>query len=266
MDYLYAAILGLVEGLTEYVPVSSTGHLILASHWLGFERAVGVEAADCFLIFIQLGAVLAVVLAYPRRFVALTHWRQNQGFSGLRGLGLLALTTVPAALVGLALRKPIKAWLFNPTGVAMALAAGGLWILAVEWYRPKPRKEGLDALGWGQALAVGLYQCLSLWPGMSRSAATILGGMLSGMDRRTATEYSFFAAAAVLPAAGLFDLYKSLPYLNAGHIPLFATGTLVAFLSGWMAVKLLVRFVGQHTLAGFAWYRLILAAVVFRFW
>jgi undecaprenyl-diphosphatase len=268
MEHLLAAILGLVEGLTEFIPVSSTGHLILADHLLGFQKLVdsdpkvAKEIADAFEVFIQLGAVLAVVLAYPRRFTGLLRLRENQGFSGLRGIGLLVLTTLPAAVVGLTFRHFIKDHLFNSTGVATSLLVGGLWILIVERLRLVPRREGLDAITWRDALHVGLFQCLALWPGMSRSAATILGGMIGGLERRTATEYSFFAAVAVIPAAGLFELYKALPYLRAAHVLVFVIGTLVSFVSAWAAVQFLIRYVSQHTLSAFGWYRLVLAALV----
>lgn len=262
MENLYAVIMGLVEGLTEFVPISSTGHLILAGRWLGFEQHVGEEVAKAFEVFIQLGAVLAVVVAYPGRFAGLLRLRDSRGFSGLRGIGLLVLTTLPAALLGLAAHKFIKQRLFHPVTVAVGLFAGGVWILAVEWVRPRARKEGLDAVAWNDALAVGLFQCLSLWPGVSRAAATILGGMMSGLDRKTATEYSFFAAAVVIPAAALFDLYKALPHLSADHVPLFAIGTMVSFAAGWAAVKFLIRFLSRHTLTAFGWYRLVVALLV----
>ena len=262
MENLYAIILGVVEGLTEFVPISSTGHLILASHLLGFEKQEGKVVADAFMVFIQLGAVLAVVIAYPGRFAGLLRLADNRGFAGLRGIGLLMVTTLPAALVGLAAHGFIKHKLFNPLTVAIGLFAGGLWIVAVEFLRPRPRKEGLDAIGWKDALVVGLFQCLSLWPGMSRSASTILGGMMGGLDRRTATEYSFFAAVAVIPAAGVFDVCKTLPHLSASHVPLFALGTLVSFVFGWIAVKWLIRYLSRHTLTAFGWYRMIVAIVV----
>jgi undecaprenyl-diphosphatase len=262
MQYWLAAVMGLVEGLTEFVPISSTGHLILADQLLGFDRVIGPEIAKAFEVFIQLGAVLAVVVAYPQRFADLLRLRENRGFSGLRGLSLLVLTTIPAAVVGLALHHFIKERLFNPRMVAGSLFVGGLWILAVEALRFQPRKEGLDSVTWREALAVGLFQCFALWPGMSRSAATILGGMMTGLERRTATEYSFFAAVVVIPAAGAFDLYKVLPLLHAAHLPVFAIGTVVSFVSGWLAVKFLIQFLSRHSLVAFGWYRLPLALLV----
>ncbi len=261
-DILLAVIMGLVEGLTEFLPISSTGHLILTDHLLGLQNRIDPEVAKAFEVFIQLGAVLAVVFVYPHRFANLLRFRENRGFSGLRGIGLLALTTLPAAVIGLTFRHFIKERLFNPTAVAASLFVGGVWILVVEYLRPQPKREGLDALTWKDALNVGLFQCLALWPGMSRSASTILGGMIVGVERRTATEYSFFAAVAVLPAAGLYEIYKTLPHLHAAHIPFFAIGTLVSFISGWAAVKFLIRFVSRHTLNVFGWYRLALAALV----
>jgi undecaprenyl-diphosphatase len=262
MTELLAALMGLVEGLTEFIPVSSTGHLILAGWLCGFEQAVGKEVADTFDVFIQLGAILAVVAAYPGRFVILADVRRRSGFAGIGGIALLALTTLPALVVGLLARKAIKAHLFNPTTVAIGLAAGAIWILSVEWRKPSNRSVGLDGLTWKHALGVGVFQCLALWPGVSRSAATILGGMLCGIDRKTATEYSFFAAVPVLTAAAIFDLYKSLPVLSWQHVPVFAVGTVVSFFSAWAAVRLLIRYVSRHTLTPFAWYRLVVALLV----
>jgi undecaprenyl-diphosphatase len=260
-----AALLGVVEGVTEFIPVSSTGHLILASDLLGFESLVGEGPAKTFEIFIQLGAILAVVVAYPRRFGGLLPWRDNSGFRGLRGLSLLALTSLPAGLVGVLARGTIKEHLFQPLTVAVGLAAGAVWILAAErWPRPV-RRAGLDQLRWRDALAVGLFQCLALWPGMSRSSSTILGGMWLGLDRKTAAEYSFFAAVPLLAAAALYELVKSRSTLSAADIPWFAVGFLVSYVFAWLAVRFFIRFLSRHTLAVFGWYRLAIAAAA-MFW
>ncbi len=260
---IFATIcLGLVEGLTEYIPVSSTGHLILAKDLLGFDGLVGKAAAETFVIFIQLGAILAVVVAYPRRFAGLLRLNDTRGFSGLRGLTLLLITSIPGGILGLVAGRSIKEHLFQPLTVAIGLAVGALWILAVERRLPRTRREGVDSLDWKDALGIGLFQCLALWPGMSRSSSTILGGMMLGVERKTATEYSFFAAVPLLTAATLYELYKSRDLLSASHVPVFALGFVVSFLAAWAAVKFFVRFLSRHTLEPFGWYRLVVAAVV----
>lgn len=255
-----AALLGIVEGLTEFIPVSSTGHLILAADLLGLAGLVGDERAKTFEIFIQLGAILAVVTVYPRRFSGLLRLQDNSGFSGCRGLALLLVTSLPAGLLGLLARGAIKSALFQPLTVAAGLAAGAVWILAVERRAPQVRRSGLDALRWQDALAVGCFQCLALWPGMSRSSSTILGGMMVGIDRKTAAEYSFFAAVPLLTAAALYELYKSRSLLSLADAPWFAVGFVVSYLFAWLSVRFFIRFLSQHTLTGFGWYRLAVAA------
>ena len=262
MEILTSIIMGLVEGITEFLPISSTGHLIVAGHLLGFDDMVGKDVADAYEIIIQLGAILAVVAAYPGRFVGLLRFRENRGFAGLHGIFLLVITSLPAALLGLAARGYIKRNLFSPTTVAAGLAVGAVWILLTERLRPRARKEGIDALTWREALGVGLFQCLSLWPGMSRSAATILGGMTCGIERKTATEYSFFAAVPIMIAATCYELYKSYGILNASHVTMLAVGFVVSFISAWAAVKVFIHFLSHHTLLPFGWYRLAVAALV----
>ncbi len=268
---LAALVLGVVEGLTEFLPVSSTGHLILAGWLLGFEELVGRDVAQMFEVFIQLGAILAVIAAYPGRFAGLWPRRHAQGFAGMRGLGLLFLATLPPALAGLALHKPIKNELFHPLMVAAGLAAGALWILLLEAWKARRRSPGrchsVDALRWSDALAIGFFQCLALWPGMSRSSSTILGAMMVGVERKAATEFSFFAAVPLLAAAAVFDLFKTLPILRAEHIPVLATGLGVSAVCAFLAVKLFIRFLSRHTLVPFGWYRLAVAlAVVAAAW
>ncbi len=262
MEILKTIIMGLVEGITEFLPISSTGHLILTGHLLGFDDLVGSEMAHAFEIVIQLGAILAVVAAYPGRFMGLLRFKENRGLSGLRGLTLLAITSIPAALLGFATHKLIKEKLFSDITVAAALAAGAVWILVVEYIRPRVKTEGVDNITWKEALSIGLFQCLALWPGMSRSASTILGGMISGVDRKTATEYSFFAAVPIMIVATVFEFYKSYHLLDAAHLGMFAIGFAVAFVSAWAAVKVFIHFLSRHTLAPFGWYRLIVAALV----
>jgi undecaprenyl-diphosphatase len=255
IELFYAIILGIVEGLTEFIPVSSTGHLIIAGHLLGFD---GPKAAT-FEIFIQLGAILAVIFLYKERFLQLCSVRRSAGFSGRRGLILLGLTTLPALVLGALTHRYIKAYLFSPATVALGLGSGGLGILAVEWTRPRVKKFGLDALNAGDAVVVGLCQCLALWPGMSRSACTIVGAMAVGIERETAAQYSFLAAVPVMFAATGFDLYKSLPILQGSDALMFGTGFAVSFIAAWLAIRFFLRFLASHTLNPFGWYRIIVA-------
>jgi len=223
-------------------------------------RRVGNERAKTFEIFIQLGAILAVVTVYPRRFYGLLRLGDNSGFAGCRGLGLLLLTSLPAGLLGLFARGAIKSMLFQPLTVAAGLAVGAVWILIIERRTPRVRRSGLDALRWQDALAVGLFQCLALWPGMSRSSSTILGSMMVGIERKTAAEYSFFAAVPLLTAAALYELYKSRTYLSPADAPWFAVGFVVSYLFAWLSVRFFIRFLSHHTLVAFGWYRLAVAA------
>ena len=256
---LTAILLGIVEGLTEFLPVSSTGHLILAGRLLHFE---GARAAT-FEIFIQFGAILAILAIYPARFGDLLNFKKKQGFSGLNGLTKLFITTVPALLLGSVLHGFIKERLFSPAMVALGLAAGSFWIFASERFPVPAKKTSLDELDWRDALAIGFFQCLAMWPGVSRALATILGGLHRGMDRKTAIEYSFFAALPVILAASVYDLYKSLDVLSHVDLPFFAVGLAVSFASAWVTVKFFIRFISGHTFKSFAWYRLAAALAVF---
>lgn len=280
MLYGLAIIIGLLEGLTEFIPVSSTGHMIIAGHMLHFTG----ERADAFEIFIQLGAILAVAFLYRDRFLGLLTGRApadapadrspsdlsavrrpgNQRFAGLRGLLLLAITTAPALVFGKLFHHAIKEKLFSPLTVAIGLAVGGVGLILIEILKPRARVTRLDDIGMREAIWVGLFQCFALWPGMSRSGSTIIGGMLMGVDRKTTAEYSFLAAVPVMIAATGFDLYKSREFLTASDAPLFALGFLVALVSAWFAVRFFIGFLGKHTLKGFGWYRLALAA--FTWW
>lgn len=253
-----AFVLGLVEGITEFLPVSSTGHLILAGHFLGFAG----EKAATFEIFIQMGAILAVLAIYPARFLGFLNLKNTSGFSGSRGILLLGLTTAPALVFGLLLHSFIKHKLFNPLTVALGFIAGGIWILFAERPGQKSSCTSLDQIPWQKALGVGFFQCLALWPGFSRSGATILGGMNLGLDRKTAAEYSFFAAVPVLAAAAVLDLVKSLHQLQSSDIPFFGMGFLVSFLSAWAVIRFFVGFVSRYPLSGFAWYRFAVAGLI----
>lgn len=264
MDNLFTAIiLSIVEGLTEFLPVSSSGHLILAGDLLHFTGA----RASTFEVVIQLGAILAVVVLYRRRFMELVRPRPYSRFAGMRGLWLLFLTSLPAGLLGLLFHRQIKEYLFSPASVALALAVGGLCMIAVEKLRKnkKPSVLNLDAITPKVALGVGCFQCLALWPGFSRSAATIMGGMLLGAKRGIAAEYSFIAAVPIIFAACAYDLFKNLALLERADILFFAVGTTGAFISALIAIKTFVALLSRVTLIPFAIYRLALTPLVFYF-
>jgi undecaprenyl-diphosphatase len=186
----------------------------------------------------------------------------SAGFAGRRGIILLGLTTLPALVLGFVTHRFIKTYLFTPVTVALALGIGGVGILVVERFLPRIKKSGLDALNYRDAVVVGLFQCLALWPGMSRSASTIVGGMAIGIGRGTAAQYSFLAAVPIMFAATAFDLYKSLPILQGSDVPMFGIGFVVSFLAAWSAIKFFLRFLGSHTLKPFGWYRIIVALAV----
>jgi undecaprenyl-diphosphatase len=263
-DIWLAVILGMVEGLTEYLPISSTGHLIVVGNILNYTG----EKAAAFEVFIQLGAILAVVVLYWKRFTGLIpydgrQWKPGNGFSSVRGLALLALTTLPALAAGFLAHRFIKAHLFSPTTVALALGLGGIGMLLAERYKPASQVAALDELKYAQAFMVGLFQCLALWPGMSRSACTIVGGMFSGLDRRTAAEYSFLAAVPIMLAATSYDLYKEFHLLECSDQAFFFLGFLVAFASAIMAVRTFLALVQRWSLAPYAWYRIVAAPLIY---
>jgi undecaprenyl-diphosphatase len=259
--YVQATVLGVVEGVTEFIPVSSTGHLILAGDWLGFHD----ERAKTFDIFIQLGAILAVAWLYRERVARLAvAWRG--GSADRRLLVNLLLAFVPAALVGLLTHHWIKAYLFNPWVVSVALVAGGVAILLIErWPRPV-QANGIDDISYGRALGIGLAQCLSLIPGISRSGATIMGGLSLGLSRTAATEFSFFLAIPIMLAATTFDLAKSHTALSVQDIPIFAVGFVTSFVSAVLVVKLFIRYVSHHSFAAFAWYRIAFGAALLAYY
>jgi undecaprenyl-diphosphatase len=247
--------LGLVEGLTEFIPVSSTGHLIIAGHFLNFEG----DLASTFEIFIQLGAILAVVAVYWKRFAGFLNFNSTAGFGGLNGIKLLFLTTLPALILGALLHGFIKLHLFNIFTVAIGLGVGGVVIILAEKFLSPQKKSGLDSLTARDALLIGLFQCLALWPGVSRSAATILGAMAISVERKTAAEYSFFAAVPVLCAAAVLDLAKSYRHLNASDFPFFALGFFAAFVSALFSIRWFIGLVSRKNLSPFGWYRIAAA-------
>ncbi|MFN8392713.1 MAG: undecaprenyl-diphosphate phosphatase [Bdellovibrionota bacterium] len=256
-DLVPACILGVVEGLTEYLPISSTGHMIIAGHLLNFEG----EKADTFEIVIQLGAILSVVVLYFRRFLGLLKFSDSGGLSGIQGLLKIGIACVPAALVGLVAHKKIKALLFAPGPVAAALILGGLVMLFVD-ERDSETEQTLDDITFRDAVLVGLFQCLSLWPGMSRSGSMIVGGMLIGMRRIVAAEFSFLVAVPIMILASGYDLLKSRDLLSATDIPLFAVGFATAFVVAMVSVKFFISVLRRVTLRPFGVYRIALGVAV----
>lgn len=252
-----AAILGIVEGATEFIPVSSTGHLIIAGDWLNFE---GPRAA-VFEVFIQLGAILAVVWLYRRRLARLAIGAVSDP-SSRRVIGGLLLAFLPAAIVGLLAHDLIKAHLFKPPLVAAALVTGGLAMLLIERFAPAARVWKVDDVPLPTAFGIGLAQVLSLVPGISRSGATIMGGFCLGLSRAAATEFSFFLAIPVMVAATMFDLLSNLDLLTAVDVPVFAVGFVVSFVSALVVVRLFLSFVSRSTFVPFAVYRIVFGAAL----
>jgi undecaprenyl-diphosphatase len=247
-EFLNALILGVVEGLTEFLPISSTGHLILTAELLGATD----ERWKVFNIVIQTGAMLAVVWEYRARFfrVDVALYRN------------LVVAFIPAAVLGLAFSKYIKSYLFHAVPVALAFIVGGIIILLVERRSFTPRVEDARAMTWLDALKVGVAQCFALIPGTSRSGATIIGGMLFGLSRQAATEFSFFLAVPTLIAAGGYDLWKNRALLSTNDVPIFGVGMLVAFVSAFIVIRWLIRYVATHDFKPFAWYRIAFGLVV----
>jgi undecaprenyl-diphosphatase len=244
-----AFVLGIVEGLTEFLPISSTGHLILAGDLLGAND----ERWNVFNIVIQTGAMLAVVWEYRARFFKVD----------FRLYRNLVVAFIPAAVLGLLFSKYIKSYLFKPVPVAAAFIVGGIVILLVESRKGgNVRVESAAAMTWLDALKVGIAQCFALIPGTSRSGATIIGGMLFGLSRKAATEFSFFLAVPTLVAAGLYDLWKHRDTLSAADAPIFGVGMVVSFVCAFVVIRWLIRYVATHDFKPFAWYRIAFGIVV----
>lgn len=255
-----AAVMGVVEGLTEFLPISSTGHLILTAALLDMPG----EKIKLFEVVIQTGAIMAIVSLYAAKLwqtlVSLPTERQAQRFT----LNVL-VGFFPAALAGVLFIDFIKGVLFSPLVVALGFIVGGVVILWAERLQSRglpPRVDDVDSVRWQDALKVGLIQCTALVPGVSRSGATIIGAMLLGFNRKAATEFSFFLAIPMLFGAATYDIYKNRDLLSAADIPLFAVGLVMSYLSAWVCVKWLLRFVGNHTFVPFAWYRIAFGGLI----
>jgi undecaprenyl-diphosphatase len=265
-DILNAVILGIVEGVTEFLPISSTGHLILAGNYLSFTD----ERAKVFEIFIQLGAILSVVWLYRAKVLNII---SNIGEKEAnRFIINILIAFLPAALIGLLIHSFIKEYLFSVVTVSIALIFGGIAILIIErlvnppfvppYIRGERGELEVDNISLNQALGVGFAQALSLFPGVSRSGATIMGGLVIGLDRKTATEFSFFLAIPTMLAATSYDMLKNLKYLAMSDIPLFATGFIVAFITALVVIKAFLSFITRHDFSAFAYYRIIFGIIV----
>lgn len=257
-----AGVMGVVEGLTEFLPVSSTGHLILAGSLLGFTAS----SAKVFEIVIQTGAILAVVLIYWQRIRGTIAGLGHPGPARRFALNVV-IGCLPAGVLGVLFNKAIQAHLFTPLVVAASFLVGALVILWAERREPgATRVQTVDELTPVDALKVGLAQCFALVPGTSRSGATIIGGMLFGLSRQAATDFSFFLAIPTLIGAGMLSLYKNRGLLTAADLPVFAVGTVVSFFAAWVGVRWLLRYVATHSFVPFAWYRIVFGLIVLGTW
>jgi undecaprenyl-diphosphatase len=254
---LKAALLGIVEGLTEFLPISSTGHLIILGDLLGYND----ETSKVFKIVIQLGAILAVCWEYRVRLTKIVVGLPNDP-TAQRFTLFLFIAFLPAAVLGLMFYSTIKTLLFNPITVATALIVGGFIILYVEKRAYHPRINSIDEMRWQDALKVGFAQALAMIPGTSRSGATIMGGVIFGLSRKTAAEFSFFLAIPTMFAATVYDLYKNWDLLHASDLPVFAVGFVTSFIAAMWSIKRFIQFISNHTFVVFAWYRIVFGIIV----
>lgn len=253
---MIAVIIGIVEGLTEFLPVSSTGHMILVGSMLGFEG----EKASVFEVFIQLGAILSVFILYKDKFIRMMNPRRFLSTEGLSAIHV-AVGIVPVMAIAFVLHKPIKTYLFSPFTVIIGLIAGAVLMLVAEKISRRPRTRDVEDMTVLQAFCVGFFQVLSLWPGFSRSGSTIAGGLLFGMSRTAAAEFSFIIAVPIMLAACLYDLLKIWDKLNAGEVQMFAIGFVTAFVVAYLSIVWFLRFLNRSSLASFAYYRFVVAAL-----
>ncbi|MDP9528569.1 undecaprenyl-diphosphate phosphatase [Pseudomonas protegens] len=264
MDFWTAAqalILGIVEGLTEFLPISSTGHQIIVADLLDF----GGERAMAFNIIIQLGAILAVVWEFRRKILEVVIGLPSQPKAQRFTVNLL-IAFLPAVVLGVIFADLIHAYLFNPITVATALVIGGVIMLWAERREHRVHAESVDEITWKDALKVGCAQCLAMIPGTSRSGSTIIGGLLFGLSRKTATEFSFFLAMPTMVGAAVYSGYKYRHLFQPDDVPVFAIGFVTAFIFAMIAVKGLLKFIASHSYAAFAWYRIAFGLLILATW
>jgi undecaprenyl-diphosphatase len=263
--WVKAAIMGIVEGLTEFLPISSTGHLILTASLLDFSGEIGAEKVKVFEIAIQTGAIFAVILVYWQKLrdtvVNLPSSRHAQRFALNVAIGF-----VPAVVLGLLFGKMVKAHLFTPQVVATTFILGGFVILWAERRSTTVRIAEVDDMTPWDALKVGLVQCAALVPGTSRSGATIIGGMLLGLSRKASIDFSFFLGIPTLIGAGAYSLFKERHLLSMADLPVFLIGLVFSFISAWLCVRWLLRYISSHDFVPFAWYRIVFGIIVLATW
>ncbi|HEU4455723.1 MAG TPA: undecaprenyl-diphosphate phosphatase [Longimicrobium sp.] len=256
---LKAAVLGLVEGVTEFIPVSSTGHLILVQSWLGLS---GDRKWNAFIIFIQLPAILAVVWLYRKKIIDVVRGLRTEPPARRLTLSLI-LATLPAAIIGIPTEDWVERNLFRPFPVALALVLGGVAILLIERFFTRPRIDDVDAIPVKTAVGIGFMQVLAMiFPGVSRSGATIMGGMTLGLSRKAATEFSFFLAIPAMLGASIIKMKDIVGVLTPADLPVFAVGSVVSFLSALVVIRALIRYVSSNTFAPFAWYRIVFGIIL----
>ncbi|WP_243767780.1 undecaprenyl-diphosphate phosphatase [Paenibacillus agricola] len=262
MDIWSALILGIIEGLTEFLPVSSTGHMILMADLLNLSG----DKVKTFEIVVQLGAVLAVAVLYWRKYVdMLRNWKKGRSSAARLSLVHLMLAMIPAVVIGLALHSLIKTYLFGSETVLIGLVAGGVLMIIAERLGKKVTAETVDDISYRQAFGIGLFQCLALWPGFSRSGSTISGGMLLGTSQKAAAEFTFLVSVPIMFAASGLDLYKSRELLSIADTGFFLTGLASSFIVGLLAVVTFMKLIKKIRLSWFAYYRFVIAILYFIF-
>jgi undecaprenyl-diphosphatase len=263
MDFLSAIIMGIIEGLTEFLPVSSTGHMILTADLLNLNT--DSESVKTFEVVVQLGAVLAVVVLYFGKFLSLFDFRKHTLQSLKPRLNLLhiIIAMIPASLLGVLLRDFIKEYLFGPQTVVYSLIAGGLLMIAAEKFHPRATAETVDEITYKQAFIIGIFQILALWPGFSRSGSTISGGLFARVSSTAAAEFTFLVSVPIMLGATVVDMYKSAGHLSSSDFTVFAVGFITAFIVGMLAIKTFLGLLKRLSLTSFAIYRFVLAAVFF---
>lgn len=255
---LIVIILSVVEGLTEFLPVSSTGHLILFGERLNFDGG----KADFFSVFIQLGAILSVVVLYKEKFLSLLDFKSSASFSGYLGLQKIFIASLPAMIFGFLTYDYIKEHLFSSLTVAIALVIGGIVLIFIEKLPLKKDKQSFEDLSLKDCLIIGSAQCCALWPGMSRSGSTIVGALLLGAEKKLAAEFSFFLAVPIMFLATAYDFYKSYHLLSVSDLPYFALGFILSFVCAYLAIRFFIKLLERFSFAPFGYYRILLGLIV----